>query len=217
MAHGGSGDVCHSPPSLPAPTPQEPWRKLRGMLTGTGSRVNFSFCERPRVATRLAVDSVFLAALHAFGSRWTRRCCCWRMACAWAMARPLGGLFCGFERSVGADAWRPSYVRIFDHRASARSPVPAVACRLSLCNPAACLSTDGSRHREGARPSPASCIVHATTSTSRDASAITSRRVAIPLLCAEALPPTRTLTTAHLIYRTELSPYPYAIPPDGSL
>ena len=181
MAHGGSGDVCHSPPSLPAPTPQEPWRKLRGMLTAhrDRSRVNFSFCERPGVATRLAVDSVFLAALHAFGSRWTRRCCCWRMACAWAMAAACGpwrALLC-FERSVGADG---AYVRTFDHRASARSPVPAVACRLSLCNPAACLSTDGSRHREGARPSPALCMLPRAHRVTRRP----SRHVASPFLCS---------------------------------
>ena len=78
-----------------------------------------------------------------------------------------------FERSVGADG---AYVRIFDHRASARSPVPAVACRLSLCNPAACLSTDGSRHREGARPSPASCMLPRAHRVTRRPSRVTSRR-----------------------------------------
>ena len=89
--------------------------------------------------------------------------------------RPLGpwrALLC-FERSVGADG---AYVRIFDHRASARSPVPAVACRLSLCNPAACLSTDGSRHREGARPSPASCMLPRAHRVTRRPSRVTSRR-----------------------------------------
>ena len=176
----GAWRVWGRVPLPPIPTcPHSPgaMEEAQGDAHRDRSRVNFSFCERPGVATRLAVDSVFLAALHVFGSRWTRRCCCWRMACAWAMARPLGGLFCGFERSVGADG---AYVRTFDHRTSARSPVPAVACRLSLCNLAACLSTDGSRHREGAKPSPASCMLPRAHRVTRRP----SRHVASPFLCS---------------------------------
>ena len=97
------------------------------MLTGTGSRVNFSFCERPGVATRLAVDSVFLAALHVFGSRWTRRCCCWRMACAWAMARPLGGLFCVLSVRLGRMAPTFGFLTIA-LRHDRLSPLSRVGC-----------------------------------------------------------------------------------------
>ena len=78
------------------------------------SRVNFSFCERPGVATRLAVDSVFLAALH--GSRSVHGGHVVVAVGAWPAHGPwrgrLAGSFVhGFERSVGADG---AYVRIFD-------------------------------------------------------------------------------------------------------
>jgi hypothetical protein len=181
MAHGGSGDVCHSPPSLPAPTPQEPWRKLRGMLTAhkDRSRVNFSFCERPwsgNPPCRRQVYSSPRCTCSVHGGRVGVAVGAWPAHGPWRPLGPWRALLC-FERSVGADG---AYVRTFDHRASARSPVPAVACRLSLCNPAACLSTDGSRHREGARPSPASCMLPRAHRVTRRP----SRHVASPFLCS---------------------------------